>query len=200
MFIACDIAEQPLGQADAVQPDRAVAVGDFLDRAAMQGGVDRQRCVAFEVRRGGEVHVADDHGGPRVALQHAGLAADREVRGQHQVGGANRDADDIEGCFVGRDLDVGDDGAVLLRQTGEVEGLHRLTLQMGGHRQNGAGGDDAAAADTGEQAAPNRSGWQRRRGKRGGEFVLARLPLWIGVGRGGRPGLGDEAGAEALQA
>ena len=155
------IAKQAFGQTDAVQPDRAVAIGDFLDRAAMQGSVDRQRCVTFEVRRGGEVHVADDNGGPRVALQHAGLAADGEIRGQHQVGGAYRDADDIKGCFLGRDLDMGDHGAILLRQTGEVEGLHRFTLQMGGHRQNGAGGDNAAAADAGEEATPNRSGWQR---------------------------------------
>ncbi len=78
-------------------------------------------------------------GGAGVALQHAGLAADGEVRGQHQVGGADGDADDVEVGFIGRDLDVGDDRAVLLRQAGEVEGLDRFALQMGGHRQDGAG-------------------------------------------------------------
>ncbi len=91
-----------------------------------------------------------------IALQHAGLAADGKVRRQHQVGGADRDADDVEIGFLGRDLHMGDDRAVLLRQAGEVQGLDRLALQMRGHRQDGAGGDDAAAADAGEQAAPDR--------------------------------------------
>ena len=58
------------------------------------------------------------------------------------------------------DLDVADDGAVLLGEAGEVERADGVALEVGGHGDDGAAGDDAAAADAGEEAAPGAdAGW-----------------------------------------
>ncbi len=94
---------------------------------------------------------------------------------------------------------MGDDRAVLLREAGEVEGAYLVAFELGGHRQDGAGGDHAAAADAGEQAAPG-GGSARRLGQGGGEFRFAFLPVFVRARRLRRAGDGDEAGAEAFQA
>jgi hypothetical protein len=49
---------------------------------------------------------------------------------------------------------VRDHGAVLLRQSGEVERAHVAALDVGRHRQDLARGHDAAAADAREQRPP----------------------------------------------
>ena len=120
-------------------------------------GVDQQIGVVLERGGGGEVQVADHRGGRRVALQHAGPGTHREVGRDHHIGGAERNAHDIERGLVIGDLHMRDHGAVLLRQPGEVERAHHLAFQMRRHRQDGARGDDAAAADAGEQRAPRLS-------------------------------------------
>jgi hypothetical protein len=52
---------------------------------------------------------------------------------------------------VGRDADMAHDRAVLLRQAREVERRARLAVDMGGHAEQRADGDDAGAADAGDE-------------------------------------------------
>ena len=152
------IAEQVLGQPHRVQVDGRRRVGGALDRAPVQHRVDQQIGVVLERGGGGEIQVADHRGGRRVALQHAGPDANREIGRDHHIGGAQRNAHDIERGLVIGDLHMRDHGAVLLRQPGEVERAHHLAFEMRRHRQDRTRGDDAAAADAGEQRAPGLRG------------------------------------------
>ena len=99
------------------------------------------------------------------------------------------------------DLHVGDHRAIFLRQPGEVERANRAAFQMRRHRQDRTRGDDAAAADAGEQRAPRlvRDG-QIRLLQCCGKRLLSRLPARIGVGCARRAGDGDEARAEPFEA
>ena len=54
------------------------------------------------------------------------------------------------------DLEMGDDRAVLLRQADHVDHAAALALDMRRHAENMADGDDAGAADAGDDDRPRR--------------------------------------------
>ena len=153
-----------------MQIDRPRLVRRPLDDPAVQPGIHRHIAVAQESGARLQVEVADDGSRGPAPSQHVRLSADRHVRREQQVGLVARDAHHVE-PGLGH-LHVRDDSAVLLRQPGEVERADLPALQMRGHRHDRAGGDDAAAADAGEQAAPHRR--MRHAGSRqpGGELGL----------------------------
>ena len=55
------------------------------------------------------------------------------------------------GCVGGREADVAEHRAAFLRQAGQIERAGRQALQMRGHRDQSADGDDAGAADARHQ-------------------------------------------------
>ena len=184
-----------------MKPARRASIGGAFDGAPMQHSVDRQVGVMLERRGGGKVEIADHRRCWRVALQHARTGGHGEISRDHHVRGAERHAHYVQRRVVIGDLHVRDHGAVLLRQPGIVERAHRLALEMRGHRQDRARGDDAAATNACEQSAPRLLGCRYlRQRKSGRQFVLARLPVRIGIRRTWRTGNGDEARTEALQA
>ena len=96
------------------------------------------------------------------------------------------------------DADMGEDGAALLCQPGHVEHAAALALEMGGHADQRADGDDAGAADAGDQDAIGLL-QRRQRGLRqhrpGGRPDRRALALAQAAALDG-----DEARAEALEA
>ena len=98
----------------------------------------------------------DDGRGARPAGggEHALRCAGDEVTAEDQVGATGRDADGGDVLGPAGKLEMGDDGAVLLRQAGHVDDAGALALEMGGHAEDMAGGDDAGAADAGHQDRP----------------------------------------------
>jgi hypothetical protein len=68
-----------------------------------------------------------------------------------------------------------DDRAVLLREPGEIQRADLAAFKMCRHRQDRAGGDDAAAADAGEQGATVRR-WAASARQRPPTQLLPALP------------------------
>ncbi|KAF1853937.1 hypothetical protein Lal_00005148 [Lupinus albus] len=123
---------------------------------------------------------------------------DDQVAAQHRVGPAGGDADGVDVLRRVGDADVAGDRAALLRQPGHVEHADALALDVGGHAEQRADGDDAGAADAGDIQAPGLVEGRDDGGGQGGP---------IGRLRGGRLRLAQlptfhchEAGAEALVA
>ena len=98
-----------------------------------------------------------------------------------------------------RDADVAHDRAVLLRQAREVERRARHALDMGGHAEQRADGDDAGAADPGDEDVVGAI--ERRRGR---QRQIGEQRRRIGRGAIGLPQLaamhGDKTRAKALDA
>ena len=97
------------------------------------------------------------------------------------------------------DADMGEDGAALLRQPGHVERRAALALEMRGHAQQRADGDDAGAADAGDRGCHRArvSAGSAGSGSSGERRVAAACALALA-----QPAAmdGDEARAEALEA
>jgi nitric oxide reductase activation protein len=72
------------------------------------------------------------------------------VATEHQIGAARRDADRMDIVRRGGETKVRIDHPVLLRETGNVEHGHALLFQVRRHAQDRADGDDARAADAGD--------------------------------------------------
>ena len=131
--------------------------------------------------------------------QRRNAGGDHDVAAEDEVGAAGRDADGGEIVRLRRDADMAHDRAVLLRQPGEVERRARLAVDMGGHAEQRADGDDAGAADPGDEdvvgAIERRHGRHRQIGEQRGR---------IGRGAVGLPQLaamhGDKTRAKALDA
>ena len=181
VFIACAL---PNSRSASCTPCSQALLLASTARSSVRrcsSGVDCQMRVALECGGRGQVHVAHHRGAARHALQHAGRAAHRKVGGQHQVGGGQRDAHHVQRVGMVGDLHMRHDRAVLLRQAGEIQRAHRAAFQVRRHGQHRAGGDDAAAADAGEQPAPHAAAYgSTGSGRSRASAVLPRFP---GCGR-----------------
>ena len=126
------------------------------------------------------------------------LGADHDdVAAQHQIGALRRDADGVDVFERIGDADVAVDRAALLREAGHVDDADTLAFQMRRHAEDGADGDDAGAADAGDDHAIGMIGQRQRRLRqrrpvRRQRNALALLQLGAVHG--------DEGRAEALQA
>ena len=105
---------------------------------------------------GGHRRMDVDHraGGYRAqCAQYFGAARGDDVAAEQHPGAAGGNAHrmDVVGPFG--DADVGDHGAVLLRQADLVEHGHTFALQVRRHAEQGADGHDAGAADPGDDDA-----------------------------------------------
>ena len=131
--------------------------------------------------------------------QRRDAGGDHDVAAEDEVGAARRDADGCEIIRLGRDADMAHDRAVLLREPCEVERRARQALDMGGHAEQRANGDDAGAADPGDEdvvgAIERGRGRQRQVGeqrRRIGRGTIG-LPQFAAVH-------GDKTRAKALDA
>ena len=86
---------------------------------------------------------------------------------QHQVGAGGSDTVGVDIVRRIGDADVAVDRAALLRETGHVDHTGALAFQMRGHAHDATNGDDAGAADAGDDDAVGMIGErQARRGQR----------------------------------
>src|SRR6185312_5568166 len=76
-----------------------------------------------------------------------------DVAAEHEVGAGRSDTDGVNVvCAVG-DANVAVDRAALLREAGHVDDADALAFKMRGHADDSADGDNAGAADTGDDDA-----------------------------------------------
>ena len=129
-----------------VRPDRR------LDRAFQGLAGELGIRVADEIGGDGLVAVDD-----RAAVADAALGqrvvgrGHHDVAAQQQIGVAGGDAHGVDVFRPVGDADVGEDRAALLGEAGHVHDGAALALQMRRHAQQRADGDDAGAADAGDQ-------------------------------------------------
>src|SRR5262249_47597358 len=111
----------------------------------------REIGVAGEIA-GQELGGVDHHLGHAVLDrgEHLLVAGHYDVAAEHQLGAAGRDADGVDVLGTSRDAHVAVDRAALLRQPGHVEHADALALEVRGHAENATDGDDAGAADAGD--------------------------------------------------
>ncbi len=83
----------------------------------------------------------------------AGLAATTMSQPSTQIGAARGDAHGVKIVGRRREADMAHHRAVLLRKAGEVEHRAALALEMRRHAEQRADGDDAGAADAGDEDA-----------------------------------------------
>ena len=87
------------------------------------------------------------------AGQRIGARAHDQVAAQQQVGAAGAQPHGVQRLGRGAQPDVADDRAALLRHAELVEHGDALALHMRRRAHDGADGDDAGAADAGDQHA-----------------------------------------------
>ena len=85
--------------------------------------------------------------------QHLLVAGHHDVAAEHEVGAAGRDADGVDVLGPLGDADVAVDRAALLREARHVDDADALAFEMRRHAEDGADGDDAGAADAGDDDA-----------------------------------------------
>ena len=85
--------------------------------------------------------------------QHLLVAGDHDVAAEHEIGAAGGDADGVDVVRLVRDADVAVDRAALLREAGHVDDADALAFEMRRHAEHRADGDDAGAADAGDDDA-----------------------------------------------
>ena len=160
--------------------------------------------MAGEVAGDGLVRVDDGVRGAGLQPgQRIGAGGDDEVAAQQQVGAAGAEAHGMQRLGRGADADMADHRAALLRHAGLVEHGDALAFEVRRHAQDGADGDDAGAADAGDQHAvglvadrrQDGRGRQRRSRPSASAGLLSALPL-----RSAAAFDGDEARAEAVEA
>ena len=125
-----------------------------------------------------------------------GAGGRHHVAADQQPCAPGGDADRVQVFRVVGDADVGINGTVLLRQSGDVEDGNAFALKMGGHGQNRADGNDPGAANSGDDNTIGiGAGGHCRFGQR-----LKRL-IVDGRGPFGTTAIyGDESRAETIQA
>ena len=136
----------------ASRMSRSVALTAPLSGVPHRAGFEVDVGVDDEARRRQQVGIDD-------RARHAALGpaqcrdagGDHDVAAENEIGAAGCDADGGEIVRIGRDADVAHHRAVLLRQSGEVERRARLAVDMGCHAEQRADGDDAGAADAGDE-------------------------------------------------
>src|SRR5205814_209030 len=116
---------------------------------------------------------------------------------EHQVSPAGRDPDGMDVLGPLGDPHVAVDRAALLREAGHVDDADALALEMRRHAENAADGDDAGAADTGDDdvVGPAELGMRGLR-QRHDLLVLGHALALLQL----RTMHGDEGRAEALHA
>ena len=82
--------------------------------------------------------------------QHLLVAGHDDVAAEHQIGAAGRDADGVDVLGPLGDPHVAVDRAALLREAGHVDDADALAFEMRRHAEDAADGDDAGAADAGD--------------------------------------------------
>ena len=148
------------------------------DRALEALGRQREIGIAGEVARQ-ELGGVDDHRGLAGLhrRQHLLVAGDDDVAAEHEVGAARRDADGVDVLGTLGDPHVAVDRAALLREAGHVDDADALAFEMRRHAEDAADGDDAGAADAGDDDVVGLAELrQLRLGQRGHVVVLRRRP------------------------
>ena len=82
--------------------------------------------------------------------QHLLVAGDHDVAAEHEIGAAGRDADGVDVLRPLGDAHVAVDRAALLREPRHVDDADALAFEMRRHAEDAADGDDAGAADAGD--------------------------------------------------
>ena len=170
------VAHQRRGDLARVDEVDVVAAAGLFDFHARRSAGELPVRVLHESgrRRAGRV----DHG-PAAAFSHArqGVAAGRDdqIATDHQVGRTRADARRVDILLAVRQAHVRHHGAALLRQAAHVEHGTALAFHVGRHGQDLADGDDARAADAGDQDAERfgrRGNAWRRQGRRGWRILV----------------------------
>src|SRR5262249_58403336 len=78
------------------------------------------------------------------------VAGDPDVAAEHELGAARRDPDGVDILRALGNAHMTEDRASLLRQASHVDDSNALALEMGCHAEDAADGDDAGAADAGD--------------------------------------------------
>ena len=203
------VAEKAFGELLRVERVDPVGACGQVQPAAQV--VDRHACVGLLHRRGHRRLVQiGHHPGAAMAqrLQRLGRGADHQIAGQQRVGLLRVDAHLMQHLRPVGQAHEAQHRAALLREAHEVEHAGRTSLQMRRHRDQHADGDDAGAADPGDQQIPGRVAERVGHG-RCGQRVDPAAEVAAGAGRVAQraappPGRGahqaDEARAEALGA
>ncbi len=118
------------------------------------------------------------------AAEHLLVAGHHDVAAEHEIGTARGDADGMDVLGPVRNADVACHRAALLGEPGHVDDADRLAFEMRRHAEDGPDGDDAGAADAGDDDAVGlvdrrQRGLGQRRRRRltrdgGGALELAR--------------------------
>ena len=82
--------------------------------------------------------------------EHLLVAGHHDVAAEHEIGAAGRNPDGVDVLRPLGDAHVAVDRAALLREARHVEHADALALEMGRHAEDAADGDDAGAADAGD--------------------------------------------------
>ncbi len=190
------VAEELFGEAGGVEDAEGVVAEAGAQREGEAVGGEVEAAVAGEVA-GDDLVGVEDGAGAAAGHEAEGLGAGGgdEVAADQRVGLADGDADGGDGGGGLGDAAVDVDRAALLGEAGHLHLAGALALEVGGHGDQRADGDDAGAADAGDEdvvgAADRR---ERGLGDVGeDELGLLRL-LHLGAFEG------DEAGAEAVEA
>ncbi len=204
------VAEHEQVAADRVAEQRGRDMGrvDLRRRRAAERGADGGDDVArgeLHVGARGErarhrlVGVEHDLGAAGADLRQRPVVVDHDhVAAQHQVGLAGGDAHGVDLRRCARDADVRGHRTALLREAGLVEHGRALALEVPGHAEQRADGDDAGAADAGDQDVPGLREIGRERRRRQVRQALGRRDL-AALARLAAVH-GHEARAEALDA
>ena len=108
---------------------------------------------ALRVKSPGRISASvDDHVGLAGldGAEHLLVAGDHDVAAEHEVGRRRRDADGVDVLGVVGDAHVAVDRAALLGEAGHVDHADALAFEMRRHAEDAADGDDAGAADAGD--------------------------------------------------
>ena len=111
------------------------------EKSALAGEFAGQEFVGIDHHGGG----AGPHGG-----KHLLGAGDHDVAAEHEIGAAGRDADRVNVLGLFGDPHMAEHRTALLREPRHVEHADALALEMCRHAQYAADGDDAGAADAGD--------------------------------------------------
>src|SRR5215203_5459132 len=153
--------------------------------------------IAGEVA-GQELRGVDDHG--RAGLhgrQHLLVARHDDIPAEYKVGATGRNADGVDILGPLGDPHVAVDRAALLGEAGHVDDADALALEMRGHTEDAADGDDAGAADAGDDDVVGPAELRPRRLRQRHDLLVLRDALALLQLRAVH---GDERRAETLHA
>ena len=145
------LPEQRGREPRGVDEMRLVAAGIGDDGPLQPLGRQREIGIAGEFA-GQKLGGVDDHLGRAVLdrRKHLARAGDHDVAAEHQIGAPGRDADRVDVFGLLGEADVAEHRAALLREPGHVEHADAAAFEMRGHAEDAADGDDAGAADAGD--------------------------------------------------